>query len=72
MSSTWHQLGRFVDGTVFPGLMWTAGLMHYIAHEFLNIPLNIREFCVFTATIFAGLTAVVTYLFARTDGGEVP
>ena len=64
-NKSWYPLGRFVGGTVYPGLMWTAGLMHYVAHNFLNIPLNIREFCVFTAPIFAGLTAVVTYLFTK-------
>eukprot|EP01083_Nonionella_stella_P051737 137379_1 len=64
-NKSWYPLGRFVGGTVYPGLMWTASLIHYIAHNFLNIPLNIREFCVFTAPIFAGLTAIVTYLFTR-------
>ena len=64
-NKSWYPLGRFVGGTVYPGLMWTASLIHYIAHNFLNIPLNIREFCVFTAPIFAGLTAVVTYLFTK-------
>ena len=64
-NKSWYPLGRFVGGTVYPGLMWTASLIHYIAHNFLNIPLNIREFCVFTAPIFAGLTAIVTYLFTK-------
>eukprot|EP00484_Ammonia_sp_Unknown_P027587 CAMPEP_0197033454 /NCGR_PEP_ID=MMETSP1384-20130603/11849_1 /TAXON_ID=29189 /ORGANISM="Ammonia sp." /LENGTH=687 /DNA_ID=CAMNT_0042463259 /DNA_START=17 /DNA_END=2077 /DNA_ORIENTATION=- len=64
-NKSWYPLGRFVGGTVYPGLMWTASLMNYVAHNFLNIPLDIREFCVFTAPIFAGLTAIVTYLFTK-------
>ena len=45
--------------------MWTAGAMHHIAHAFLNIPVNIRDVCVFTAPLFAGLTSVVTFLFTK-------
>ena len=75
----WYPLGRWVGGTVYPGLMWTAGLMHYVANFILNIPVHIREVsnffdknkfnnvevCVFTAPIFAGNTAVVTYLMTK-------
>jgi len=64
-NKSWYPLGRWVGGTVYPGLMWTAGLMHYLANSILNIPVHIREVCVFTAPIFAGNTAVVTYLMTK-------
>merc|ERR1719193_1103557 len=64
-NKSWYPLGRWVGGTVYPGLMWTAGLMHWLANSILNIPVHIREVCVFTAPIFAGNTAVVTYLMTK-------
>merc|ERR1719193_1838941 len=64
-NKSWYPLGRWVGGTVYPGLMWTAGLMHWLANSILNIPVHIREVCVFTAPIFAGNTAVVCYLFTK-------
>jgi len=64
-NKTWYPLGRFIGGTVYPGLMWTAALMHYLANNLLNITINIRDTCVFTAPLFAGNTAVVCYLFTK-------
>ncbi|XP_067616224.1 dolichyl-diphosphooligosaccharide--protein glycosyltransferase subunit STT3B [Eurosta solidaginis] len=57
----WYPLGRIVGGTVYPGLMITSGGIHYMLHS-LNIPLHIRDICVFLAPVFSGLTAVSTYL----------
>jgi len=61
-NKSWYPLGRWVGGTVYPGLMWTAGFMHYVANNILNIPLHIREACVFTAPVFAGFTSLTMYL----------
>ena len=44
---------------------WTAAFIHHVAHAFLNIPVNIRDVCVFTAPLFSGLTSIVTFLFTR-------
>lgn len=47
----WYPLGRIVGGTVYPGLMITSGSIHYILHA-LNIPVHIRDICVFLAPFF--------------------
>jgi len=62
--TAWYPLGRIVGGTVYPGLMITAGGMHFIMHA-LNLPIHIREVCVFTAPVFSGLTAIATFLLTR-------
>ncbi|KAJ1565740.1 oligosaccharyl transferase stt3 subunit, partial [Nowakowskiella sp. JEL0078] len=59
---SWYPLGRVVGGTVYPGIMVTAGLIHYVLNK-LNFPIDIREVCVFLAPLFSGLTAVACYLF---------
>lgn len=47
----WYPLGRIVGGTVYPGLMITSGTIHWILHA-LNIPIHIRDICVFLAPVF--------------------
>ncbi|KAJ9082726.1 oligosaccharyl transferase stt3 subunit [Entomophthora muscae] len=61
---SWYPLGRVVGGTVYPGLMLTAGVIHKFLH-FFNIPIDIRNVCVFFAPIFSGLTAFSAYLFTK-------
>lgn len=56
----WYPLGRIVGGTVYPGLMVTSGAIYNILHSF-NIPIHIRDVCVFLAPLFSGLTAVAAY-----------
>ena len=51
-----------MGGTVYPGLMVTAGAIHYILHS-LNFPVDIRNICVFLAPLFSALTALAAYLF---------
>jgi len=60
----WYPLGRIVGGTVYPGLMLTSGLIQFVL-DFLNIPIHIRDICVFLAPIFSGLTAFATYLLTK-------
>lgn len=60
----WYPLGRIVGGTVYPGLMITSGGIHWLLHA-LNIPVHIRDICVFLAPIFSGLTAISTYLLTK-------
>ncbi|KAI0241640.1 oligosaccharyl transferase stt3 subunit [Massospora cicadina] len=59
---SWYPLGRVVGGTVYPGLMLTAALIHKILH-FFNIPVDIRNVCVFFAPFSlddtAGLLAAI-------------
>ncbi|XP_037809042.1 dolichyl-diphosphooligosaccharide--protein glycosyltransferase subunit STT3B [Lucilia sericata] len=60
----WYPLGRIVGGTVYPGLMITSGGIHYLLHA-LNIPIHIRDICVFLAPVFSGLTSISTYLLTK-------
>nr|CDS28695.2 oligosaccharyl transferase [Hymenolepis microstoma] len=62
--TAWYPLGRIVGGTVYPGLMITSGSIHYIL-RLLNIPIHIREVCVFLAPMFSGLTAIMGYLLTK-------
>jgi dolichyl-diphosphooligosaccharide--protein glycosyltransferase len=61
---TWYPLGRVVGGTVYPGLILTAGLMHDFLH-LLNIPVHVQEVCVFTAPLFSAFCALATYGLVR-------
>ena len=49
---------------VYPGLMLTSGLIHYVLNS-LHITIDIRNVCVFLAPFFSGLTAIATFLFTR-------
>ncbi|KAK4304278.1 hypothetical protein Pmani_023767 [Petrolisthes manimaculis] len=60
----WYPLGRTVGSSVYPGLMLTSGSIHYILNV-LNVPVHIREICVFLAPIFSGLTVIATYLLTK-------
>lgn len=60
----WYPLGRIVGGTVYPGLMVTAGTLHWILNT-LHFTVHIRDVCVFLAPIFSGLTAISTYLLTK-------
>merc|ERR1719462_630130 len=63
-SRAWYPLGRIVGGTVYPGLMITSGSIHYVL-SLLNIPVHIRDICVFLAPLFSGLTAISTYFLTK-------
>nr|AAH52114.1 STT3, subunit of the oligosaccharyltransferase complex, homolog B (S. cerevisiae) [Danio rerio] len=60
----WYPLGRIVGGTVYPGLMVTAGLIRYVLN-LLHVTVHIRDVCVFLAPVFSGLTAISTFLLTR-------
>jgi dolichyl-diphosphooligosaccharide--protein glycosyltransferase len=57
---SWYPLGRVVGGTVYPGIMVTAGIIHWFLNK-LHFTIHIREVCVFLAPLFSALTAVATY-----------
>ena len=44
--------------------MLTSGTIHWFLHM-INIPIHIREICVFLAPFFSGLTAIATYLLTK-------
>ncbi|KAK9810592.1 hypothetical protein WJX73_002972 [Symbiochloris irregularis] len=66
---TWYPLGRVIGGTMYPGLIMTAGAMYNVLH-FLNIPVHVQEVCVFTAPLFSALCALSSYLFVKEIRGE--
>jgi dolichyl-diphosphooligosaccharide--protein glycosyltransferase len=59
---SWVPIGRFVGGTVYPGLMWTAALFFHFLHNVLHFTAHIRNVCVFLSPFMASLTVVATYL----------
>jgi len=60
----WYPLGRIVGGTVYPGLMVTAGGIHWLLNM-LHFTVHIRDVCVFLAPLFSGLTAISTYFLTK-------
>lgn len=53
-----------LDLQVYPGLMATAGLIHYVLN-LLHVTVHIRDVCVFLAPVFSGLTSISTFLLTR-------
>ncbi|KAJ2129960.1 oligosaccharyl transferase stt3 subunit, partial [Coemansia sp. RSA 678] len=62
--SAWYPLGRVVGGTLYPGIMVTSAAIYNALHA-LNIPVDIRNVCVFLAPGFSALTAVATYQLGK-------
>ncbi len=62
--ATWYPLGRFIGGTVYPGLMYTAGILYHLLH-LLHFTVDIRNVCVMLAPFFASLTCIATYLLTK-------
>jgi len=60
----WYPLGRIIGGTIYPGLMVTSSVLHYLAN-LLNITIDVRNVCVFLAPLFSSLTTFVTYALTR-------
>ena len=44
--------------------MVTSGTIHWVL-QCLNIPIHIRDICVFLAPIFSGMTALATYFLTK-------
>jgi dolichyl-diphosphooligosaccharide---protein glycosyltransferase len=66
---SWYPLGRVTGQTLFPGLMLTAACMYKFLHT-LNIPVDIRDICVFTGPIFSALTAIMAFLLTKEVSGR--
>ncbi|MFO0515217.1 MAG: STT3 domain-containing protein, partial [bacterium] len=66
---SWYPLGRVIGGTTYPGLMFTASIIHWGLNVFL-FPVDIRNVCVFLAPAFASLTSIVAYLFTKEVTGR--
>ncbi|KAJ1733668.1 oligosaccharyl transferase stt3 subunit [Coemansia biformis] len=62
--TAWYPLGRVVGGTLYPGIMVTSAAIYNALH-LLNIPVDIRNVCVFLAPVFSALTAVATYYLGK-------
>lgn len=66
----WFPINRAVGRTLYPGLMITAYIVWQIINYVLMIPIHIREVCVFLAPGVSCLTALSTYLLAKTASGS--
>ncbi|CAG2109687.1 unnamed protein product [Medioppia subpectinata] len=60
----WYPLGRIIGGTIYPGLMVTSAALYH-GLQYLNIPIDIRNVCVFLAPLFSSFTTIVTYLLTK-------
>ncbi|KAF7996676.1 hypothetical protein HCN44_002322 [Aphidius gifuensis] len=60
----WYPLGRIIGGTIYPGLMITSATLYSLLQT-LNIPIDIRNVCVFLAPLFSSFTTIVTYLLTK-------
>ncbi|KAK0082311.1 hypothetical protein PV325_010691 [Microctonus aethiopoides] len=60
----WYPLGRIIGGTIYPGLMVTSATLYRLA-QMLNIPIDVRNVCVFLAPLFSSFTTIVTYLLTK-------
>jgi dolichyl-diphosphooligosaccharide--protein glycosyltransferase len=61
---TWYPLGRVIGGTVYPGIIFTAGIMWNFLQK-INVPIHVQEVCVFTAPLFSAFCALATFFFMR-------
>ncbi|KAK8797136.1 hypothetical protein WA158_004346 [Blastocystis sp. Blastoise] len=61
---SWYPLGRIVGGTVYPGMMVTSAIIHYVLN-LLSFTIQVRNVCVFLAPIFACATCIATFLLTR-------
>jgi dolichyl-diphosphooligosaccharide---protein glycosyltransferase len=68
-AESWFPLGRSVGGTIYPGIMLTAGLIHSTLH-LLGFPVDIRNVCVFLAPGFAALTSLAGYFLTKEVTGR--
>ncbi|KAJ1667840.1 oligosaccharyl transferase stt3 subunit [Coemansia sp. RSA 1813] len=62
--TAWYPLGRVVGGTLYPGIMVTSATIYNALHM-LNIPVDVRNVCVFLAPVFSALTAIATYKLGK-------
>ncbi|KAJ2516212.1 oligosaccharyl transferase stt3 subunit [Coemansia sp. RSA 1939] len=62
--TAWYPLGRVVGGTLYPGIMVTSAAINNALHA-VNIPVDVRNVCVFLAPVFSALTAVATYKLGK-------
>lgn len=58
--ASWYPLGRYIGGTLYPGLMWTAAVV-YQFFNFFHFTVNIRNVCVLLAPFMASATCIATY-----------
>jgi len=66
---SWYPLGRVIGGTIYPGLMITSAVLHWLCN-FLMFPVDIRNVCVFLAPVFSSLTAISSYFFIKDVTGR--
>ena len=63
-AGSWYPLGRVVGQTLFPGLMTSAAVLHWVLNS-LGFIVKVRTICVFMGPIFSAFTALAAYLLTR-------
>jgi len=63
----WYPLGRIIGGTIYPGLMLTASILHQVLNS-VNLTIDIRNVCVFLAPLFSSFTTILTYFLTKEFG----
>ena len=66
----WYPLGRLVGITVYPGMLVTVALGHWLLNKVLAFPVDLKNICVFTGPFFSAFTALSTYHLTRELGGK--
>lgn len=61
---TWFPYGRLIGGTLYPGLMLTAALFHYVMNA-LNLTINITQACVYLSPTMGALTSFACFLLTK-------
>jgi hypothetical protein len=67
---TWYPLGRVIGGTLYPGLIFTAGSIYRTLH-FLNIPIAVQEVRTGARVCECGQAVCVSRLAAAVTADEV-
>eukprot|EP00466_Bigelowiella_natans_P001475 jgi/Bigna1/55176/estExt_Genewise1Plus.C_530008 len=57
---SWWPLGRYIGGTVYPGLMFTAAIGYHLLHA-LRFTVEIRNVCVMLAPFMSMMTSLATF-----------
>ncbi len=57
---SWYPLGRYIGGTVYPGLMFTAAIGYRLLHA-LRFTVEIRNVCVMLAPFMSMMTSLAAF-----------
>ncbi|WXG46109.1 MAG: STT3 domain-containing protein [Candidatus Atabeyarchaeum deiterrae] len=62
--SAWYPFGRDVPGTTYPGMVFTAVILHYFVNA-IGIHVSTFAVCYYMPVVFGALTPIVVYFLAK-------